>query len=401
LVNPGGQILVFNAGSSSLKLGLFDATTQEQLAEKHVSWTVNEAVGQAAALRDLLSDLQLKGIAAVGHRVVHGGTRYTQAIRIDAAVSAEIEALASLAPLHNRAALDGIEAVAQLLPGIPQVAVFDTAFHASLPPHAFHFALPYRWYERWGIRRFGFHGLSHAYCAGRAAELLERPLEEMKVVTCHLGSGCSLAAIERGQSIATTMGFTPLDGLMMATRPGSVDPGLLMYLLSENRMTLPELEEALYHQSGLKGISGGSGDMREILAAQATGDARALLAFDLYVARLREGIGAMAASLGGIDTLIFTGGVGEHASEVRAAACARLEWIGLALDDALNAAAAADTEITLPESPVRVLVLHTREELTVARETVRLLSGSSASQESGAGCEGRDGPRAVSRQPSG
>lgn len=400
-MNPGGQILVFNAGSSSLKLGLFDATTQEQLAEKHVSWTVNEAVGQAAALRDLLSDLQLKGIAAVGHRVVHGGTRYTQAIRIDAAVSAEIEALAYLAPLHNRAALDGIEAVAQLLPGIPQVAVFDTAFHASLPPHAFHFALPYRWYERWGIRRFGFHGLSHAYCAGRAAELLERPLEEMKVVTCHLGSGCSLAAIERGQSIATTMGFTPLDGLMMATRPGSVDPGLLLYLLSENRMTLPELEEALYHQSGLKGISGGSGDMREILAAQATGDARALLAFDLYVARLREGIGAMAASLGGIDTLIFTGGVGEHASEVRAAACARLEWIGLALDDGLNAAAAADTEITLPESPVRVLVLHTREELTVARETVRLLSGSSASQESGAGCERRDGSKAASRQPSG
>ena len=161
------------------------------------------------------------------------------------------------------------------------------------------------------------------------------------MVTCHLGSGCSLAAIERGQSIATTMGFTPLDGLMMATRPGSVDPGLLMYLLSENRMTLPELEEALYHQSGLKGVSGGSGDMREILAAQATGDARALLAFDLYVARLREGIGAMAASLGGIDALIFTGGVGEHASEVRAAACARLEWIGLALDDGLNAAAAA------------------------------------------------------------
>ena len=218
---------------------------------------------------------------------------------IDATIRAEIEELTSLAPLHNGPALAVIDDVARLLPGVPQVAAFDTAFHATLPPHAYLYALPYEWYERWGVRRFGFHGLSHAYCAGRAAELLGRPLAELKLVTCHLGSGCSLAAVDGGRSIATTMGFTPLDGLVMATRPGAVDPGVLTYLLAENRMTLPELEEALYHQSGLKGVSGRSGDMREILAARARGDARAALAFDLYVERLREGIGAMAASLAG------------------------------------------------------------------------------------------------------
>jgi acetate kinase len=376
LVSRDGQILVLNAGSSSLKLGVFDAATVEQLAEKQVIWAADEEVEHEAALRDLLADINPNGIVAVGHRVVHGGTRFTQAIRIDAAVRAEIEALASLAPLHNPAAFDGIEAVAQILPGIPQVAAFDTAFHATLPPHAFLYALPYRWYERWGIRRFGFHGLSHAYCAGRAAELLGRPLKEMKVVTCHLGSGCSLAAVERGQSIATTMGFTPLDGLMMATRPGSVDPGLLMYLLAENRLTLAELEEALYHQSGLKGVSGRSGDMREILAARARGDARAALAFDLYVARLREGIAAMAASLGGIDALVFTGGVGEHASEVRVTACAAFAWIGLSLDEGANANLMPDADVAMPASRVRVLVLHTREELLVARETVDVLRAS-------------------------
>jgi acetate kinase len=375
-VNPDDQILVFNAGSSSLKLGLFDSAGEEQLAERQISWDADEEIGYEAALRDLLAEIDLKEIAAVGHRVVHGGTRFTQAVRVNADVRDEIEALASLAPLHNRAALDGIEAVSQLLPGIPQVAAFDTAFHATLPPHAFLYALPYAWYERWGIRRFGFHGLSHAYCAGRAAELFGRPLEEMKIVTCHLGSGCSLAAIKRGKSIATTMGFTPLEGLMMATRPGSVDPGLLTHLLAENRMTLPELEEALYHRSGLKGISGCSGDMREVLAARAMGDTRAALAFDLYVARLREGIGAMVASLGGIDALVFTGGVGEHASEVRAEACADFAWMGLSLDDDANVSLVADVEIATSGSRVRVLVLHTREELLVAHATMDLLRAS-------------------------
>jgi acetate kinase len=376
LVSLDGQILVLNAGSSSLKLGLFDATTEEQLAEKQVSWAGDEEMGYEAALRDLLLDVDLKEIAAVGHRVVHGGTRFTQAIRIDADVREVIEDLASLAPLHNRAALDVIDAMGQILPGVRHVAAFDTAFHATLPPHSYLYALPYEWYEQWGVRRFGFHGLSHAYCAVRAAELLGLPLPQLKLVTCHLGSGCSLAAVAGGRSIATTMGFTPLDGLVMATRPGAVDPGVLTHLLAENRLTLPALEEALYHQSGLKGVSGSSGDMRQILAARAAGDPRAGLAFDLYVERLREGIGAMVAALGGVDALVFTGGVGEHAHELRAAACAGFAWIGLSLDEDANVAAAPDTDVAHPESRVRTLVVHTREELMVARETVDVLRAS-------------------------
>jgi acetate kinase len=375
LVSLDGQILVLNAGSSSLKMGLFNATGEEQFAERQMSWDVGAAPGYQTALRHVVSDIDVSRVTAVGHRVVHGGARFTAGVLIDTAIRAEIEELASLAPLHNGPALTVIDEVTYLLPGIPQVAAFDTAFHATLPPPAYLYALPYAWYERWGVRRFGFHGLSHAYCASRTAELLGRPLANLKLVSCHLGSGCSLAAIAGGRSIATTMGFTPLDGLMMATRPGAVDPGLLTHLLAENRVTLPELEEALYHESGLKGISGRSGDMREILAARVAGDPRAALAFDLYVARLREGIGAMAASLGGIDALVFTGGVGEHAPEVRAAACAGFAWIGLSLDEGANATLTPDIEIALPESQVRVLRLHTREELMVALETREVLGG--------------------------
>lgn len=370
-----GTILAVNAGSSSLKLGLFDATGEVQLAERQVAWDSQDAVQADAALGALLADLDLADIAAVGHRVVHGGSQFTTAVRIDEKVRDEIARLAALAPLHNQPALRTIEQVMRLLPGLPQVAVFDTAFHATLPPAAYHYALPYAWYERWGIRRFGFHGLSHAYCAGRAAELLGRPLAELKLVTCHLGSGCSLAAIAGGASIATTMGFTPLDGLVMATRPGAVDPGLLIFLLADILMSLSELEHALYHDSGLKGVSGLSGDMRDILAARANGHPRASLAFDIYVARLREEIGAMATALGGLDAIIFTGGVGEHASEVRAAACAGFAWIGLALDEATNARAQTDADIAMPTSRIRVLSLHTREELMIARETARVLGG--------------------------
>jgi acetate kinase len=374
-VSVAGQILVFNAGSSSLKLGLFDAATEEQVASAQVLWNPDEEASRRAALKSLLEDIHLWRIDAVGHRVVHGGARFTSAVQIDSMVLAELEALTALAPLHNGPALDVIEMVTKLLPGVPQVAAFDTAFHTTLPPHAYFYAVPYPWFERWGVRRFGFHGLSHAYCSTRAAELLARSPEKLKLVSCHLGSGCSLAAIERGRSIATTMGLTALDGLVMATRPGSVDPGLVAFVLDEDRLTLPELEDALYNQSGLLGISGISGSMQAILAARTRGHQRAALAFDVYVARLRESIAAMTADLGGIDALIFTGGVGEHTPEVRAGACAGFDWIGLALDEAANAGAAADAEIAAPESRVRVLVLHTREELMVARETARVLSG--------------------------
>lgn len=354
-------------------MGLFDANAGEQLAQPEVRWSASEPVDHEAALRGVLADIDSASIAAVGHRVVHGGSRFTSPVLIDAAVAAEIASLAALAPLHNRPALSIIEAATRLFPGIPQAAIFDTAFHATLPPRSYLYALPYDWYERWGIRRFGFHGLSHAYSAERAAAVLGLPLEGLKLVTCHLGSGCSLTAIEGGRSIATTMGFTPLDGLMMATRPGSVDPGILTSLLRDERITLDELDEALYHQSGLRGISGSSGDMRDILAARAAGDERTTLAFDLYVTRLREGIGAMAAHLGGIDALVFTGGVGEHTPDVRAAACGSFAWIGLEIDDVANAATSGDVDVALPESRVRALVIHAREELMIARETVHLL----------------------------
>jgi acetate kinase len=367
----GDRILVLNAGSSSLKMGLFDGTAT-QVAAAQVAWAP-DAEGSRRALREIVAGIDLGRIVAIGHRVVHGGTRFTTAVTIDGSVQAEIEALSALAPLHNRPALAVIAEAARLLPGIPQVAVFDTAFHATLPPAAYLYAVPYAWYEQWGVRRFGFHGLSHAYCAMRASELLGQPAARLKLVTCHLGSGCSLAAIAGGVSIATTMGFTPLDGLVMATRPGAVDPGVLTFVLGGERLTLPELEQALYRQSGLLGISGRSGDMRDILAARAAGDPRATVAFDLYVTRLREGIAAMASALGGIDALVFTGGVGEHAPEVRAAACARSEWFGLALDNAANAATTADGQIAAADSRVRALVIHTREELMVARETVQVL----------------------------
>ncbi len=236
---PSGHILVLNAGSSSLKLGLFDAATEEQLAAESVDWQDGAGIADhVAALDRLLARVSATDIVAVGHRVVHGGTRYREGVRIDPAVKREIERLEGLAPLHNRAALRVIEAAEGRLPGVPQVAAFDTAFHQTLPPRAYLYALPYEWHERWGVRRFGFHGLSHAYCAARAAELLGRPLAGLRLVTCHLGNGCSLAAVDGGRSVATTMGFTPLDGLVMGSRPGSVDPGLLTFLLAQERLTV-------------------------------------------------------------------------------------------------------------------------------------------------------------------
>lgn len=370
------QILVLNAGSSSLKLGLFDSTATTQIAERSLDWShdVDAGVtGHAAALRHLLAEFDLARVAAVGHRIVHGGTRYTASVRIDAAVKAAIGELATLAPLHNPAALEALVAAETILPGVPQVAAFDTAFHSQMPPAAYLYPLPYRWYEEWGIRRFGFHGLSHAYCTGRAAALLSRPAAALRLVTCHLGNGCSLAAVAGGHSVATTMGFTPLEGLMMGTRSGSVDPGLLLHLLTHQGLAVEQLDTALNQESGLKGVSGLSSDMRNILAARAAGDVGASRAFDLYTTRIREGIAAMASHLGGLDTLVFTAGVGEHAAEVRAAVTAPLAWLGVWIDANKNAAATPDVDITAAEAPVRVLVIHTREDLMVAAETRRVL----------------------------
>ena len=384
MVSGKREILVLNAGSSSLKLGLFDWETEAQLADKGVDWSHGHEGGVSThgdALRFLLQEYDLRAVAAVGHRVVHGGTRYQQAVRIDADVKAAIGELVKLAPLHNPAALQGIEAVEDLLPGVPQVAAFDTAFHSTMPPTGYLYAVPWQWTAEWGIRRFGFHGLSHAYCSGRALEMLGRPAQGSRIVTCHLGNGCSLAAVQDGRSIATTMGFTPLEGLMMGTRSGSVDPGLLIHLLAHNYVDVSGLDQALNHESGLKGVSGLSGDMRDIQAAVGRGEARAQQAFALYNARIREGVAAMVAAMNGVDALVFTAGVGEHSVEVRTAVAGVLGWMGVALDEAANAAAQPDTDIATADSRVRLLVIHTREELVVARDTRQVLQAAPGTKE--------------------
>lgn len=372
MVRARQYMLVCNAGSATLKLGVFE-TGDVQVLERHLDWESDGSQVHAAVIRELLRGIDVARIGAVGHRVVHGGTRFTEPVLIDTHVRDEIASLATLAPLHNRPALAVFDETTRLLPGVPQVAVFDTAFHATLPPHSYLYGLPYAWYEDWGVRRFGFHGLSHAYSTERTAELLGRTPADLNIVACHLGGGCSLAAIANGRSVATTMGFTPLDGLMMGTRPGSVDPGILTYLLTRGDLTLAELDQALLHASGLLGVSGLGSDMREILAARTTGHVRAQLAFDLFVTRLREGIAAMMTHLDGLDALVFAGGIGEGSPEVRSAACAGLAWAGITCDVVANADATADSIVSASDSRVPVLVLHTREDLIVARQAGKLL----------------------------
>ncbi len=310
-------------------------------------------------------------IDVVGHRVVHGGRKYRQSTPIDAAVKAEISRLSSLAPAHNPINLEGIETVEKLLPGVPQIAVFDTAFHSGLPDAAAIYPGPYEWIAG-DIRRYGFHGISHQYCAGRAAQILGKDLASLRLITCHLGNGCSLAAIRNGQSVDTTMGFTPLEGLMMGTRSGSIDPGILTYLMRENGTTADKLDHILNRESGLKGISGLSGDMREIAAGMKQGNARAQLAFDIYIHRLRFHIGAMLPALGGLDALVFTAGIGENSPPVRAATSEAFAFMGLQINADKNQNKPLDEDISKPESTVRVLVIHTQEDWAIARECWKL-----------------------------
>lgn len=283
-------------------------------------------------------------------------------------MKAAIADLAALAPAHNPANLEGIEALEQILgTEVPQIAVFDTAFHTQMPLFAAIYPGPYEWFEQ-GIRRYGFHGISHQYCAQRAAQILGRELKELRLITCHLGNGCSLAAIRDGHSVDTTMGFTPLDGLMMGSRSGSVDPGILIHLMRQEGYTADKLEQLLNLASGLKGISGVSEDMRQIMAAIAQGNQRAQLALDIYVHRLRSGICAMLASLGGLDALIFTAGVGENSPTIRAAACEAFEFLGLKLDPEKNTRLPDDRDIATADSTLRVLVIHTQEDWAIAQE---------------------------------
>lgn len=409
------KILVLNSGSSSQKSCLYEIgeTIPKDppvcLWEGKVEWTddqtyfaiknssgvavkdktsVNSPVEAIERLLQTLWEGKTRAISdpaeidVVGHRVVHGGPQHFEPAVVTAEVKSAIKSVSVFAPLHNRAELEGMDIVAKLLGPVPQVAVFDTGFHRTMPLAAKTYPGPYEWFEQ-GIRRYGFHGINHQYCAERAAQLLGKSLGALKLVTCHLGNGCSLAAIRQGKSIDTTMGFTPLEGLMMGTRSGSVDPGVLTYLMRRRHFLDDQLDDVLNKKSGLLGISGFSSDMREILAARNNAAepakaGRANLALDMYVHRLQSGIGSMIAVLGGIDALVFTAGVGENSPEVRAAACDNFAFLGLKLDREKNAHPSPDADISAPDSKPPVLVIRAQEDWMIARECWNLMGRQSA-----------------------
>ncbi|NJM48908.1 MAG: acetate kinase [Alkalinema sp. RU_4_3] len=376
------KILVLNAGSSSQKSCLYEITEDSKEPSQPL-WSADINMPPQMTRSDRRSSLEQmlqtlwagdrpviadrSAIDAVGHRVVHGGQYYDQTTRIDAQVKSTIASLTPLAPAHNPANLEGIELVETLLgKQVPQFAVFDTAFHRQMPDAATIYPGPYDWIKT-GIRRYGFHGISHEYCSDRAAQLLGRDLKELRLINCHLGNGCSLAAIESGISIDTTMGFTPLEGLMMGTRSGSIDPGILIYLMRERGYDGITLDRLLNQESGLKGLSGVSHDLREIQRAIEADNQRAKLAWDVYIHRIRSGIGAMLIGLGGLDALIFTAGVGEHQPAVRSAVCAGLGFLGVVIDETLNRSGRGDRDIATADSPVRILVIQTQEDWQIAK----------------------------------
>ena len=364
------RILVVNAGSSSLKLRLL---APGDIVDGAADLPAPRGVTDAPELEDAIRSLG--AVDVVGHRIVHGGTAFSGPVRIDAGVVRRLEALTDLAPLHQPKSLAALAAVTAVLPDVPAVACFDTAFHATLPPAAFTYALPPEWRKRWELRRYGFHGLSHAYASRRAAEMLGRTPQGLRIVSCHLGAGASLAAVLDGRSVDTTMGFTPLDGLVMATRSGSVDPGLVLWLAEHAGMPPAELAATLERRSGLLGLAG-TADMREIVAGAAAGRPEARLALDVYVHRLRGAIATMAASLGGLDALVFTGGVGERAPVVRTLVADGLGFLGVALDQGSNEAGPEDREIGADGARVRSLVIAAREDLEIAHEVRRVQSAS-------------------------
>ncbi len=360
------RVLVVNAGSSSLKLSVLDDDRIEQ------STTVDrwDGAGDLGPLQDFLESAP--DVDAVGHRVVHGGPRYRATVQVDDEVVDYLDSIGDLAPLHNPRAVAAIRALRDVLPDLPAVAAFDTSFHATMADDASTYALPREWNHRFGLRRYGFHGLSHAYAVRRGAELAGRTLAEVRVVSCHLGAGASLCAVREGRSVDTTMGFTPLAGLVMQTRVGSVDPGILLWLLQHGGVDVDTLSGVLEHQSGLKGLSGGSGDLRDVLAAREAGDADAGLAFDVYIHHLVREIGAMTASAGGLDVLVLTGGMGENSPVLRAAAAALLGHLGVELD-AAQVDVTGDADITADGARVRTVVVTAAEDVEVAREARTLL----------------------------
>jgi acetate kinase len=402
------KILVLNAGSSSQKSSLYDIENKvlpkqppHPLWEGQIDWTHQQRMAEikvktstGAVLKQTISSqsrstdtlkmlqtlwigetqvlTQPESIDIVGHRVVHGGQEYRQSSTIDTEVKEAIARLAEFAPVHNPANLEGIQAIEQILGNVPQVAVFDTAFHSQLPPSAYIYPIPYEFVEE-GIRRYGFHGISHQYCSQRSAQILGKDLSQLQLITCHLGNGCSLAAIRNGCSVDTTMGFTPLEGLMMGSRSGSIDPGILIHLLRTGKYTADSLDRLLNRQSGLLGVSGISNDLREIFAAIARGEERAKLALDIYIHRLRSQIGAMLPSLERLDALVFTAGVGENVAYIREATCEAFAFLGLKIDRDRNNNSPVDCDIATPDSKVRVLVIHTQEDWAIAQECWRFL----------------------------
>jgi acetate kinase len=400
------KILVLNSGSSTQKSALYDlasASSAEPVAplwEGKLEWDGNreklavhnsdgkritehatvQAEERKASLEKLVTKLWQSPaqvtrdpgeIQIVGHRIVHGGPKLTEPAIINAKVKQAIRDVSAIAPLHNAAGLQGIELAEKLFPEVPQVAVFDTGFHRTLPLAAKVYPGPYEWFER-DIRRYGFHGINHEYCAYRAAHLLKREVASLKIVSCHLGNGCSLAAIDGGKSVDTTMGFTPLEGIMMGTRSGSIDPGILIHLMRTEAASAKDLDEILNRQSGLLGISGISSDMRDVLEAAKKSNDRPKLAVDIFVHRLQAGIASMAASLGGVDVIVFTAGIGENAAAIRLATCDKLGFLGVQLDKQNNSSVKPDAEISISKSRVRVLVIAAQEDWSIARECVRL-----------------------------
>ncbi len=417
------KILVLNSGSSSQKSSLYELSDplpilpSPPLWEGKIEWDGDDAELEIAtaqgarctqrtastshreATEQLLKHLWsgpaaiLAGpseIDIVGHRVVNGGTEYVEPSFITPELKATVQRMSAFAPLHNRAELECIENISREFGAVPQVAVFDTGFHSQLPKAATVYPGPYDWIAK-GIRRYGFHGINHQYCSGRAAQLLKKDLASLKLVTCHLGSGCSLAAVRDGHSVDTTMGFTPLEGLMMGTRSGSVDPGILTYLMRQGSVTAEQLDDLLNTQSGLLGISGISGDMRKSVAAMKEGNVRAALAFEIFTHRLRSCIGSMVAILNGCDALVFTAGIGENSAEVRAAACDNLGFLGARIDPRKNERASPDEDIAQTDSEVRILVIRAQEDWAIAQACWRLASRASPAETS----HGQEGPRAT------
>ena len=406
------KVLVLNCGSSSVKfqvietsLEMIEANTDETLARGLVEkiglsdsrlaievegrkpyQEISEILEHRTAVERVLKTLvhpdhgvlkSVKEIEAVGHRVVHGGEKFASSVLVTPEVEAMIEECVVLAPLHNPHNLRGLTAARSLLPGVPHVAVFDTAFHQSIPPEAFIYGLPYELYRRHAIRRYGFHGTSHRFVSIRTARLLDRPLEDVRIVTCHLGNGCSMAAVDRGHSVDTTMGFTPLEGLLMGTRSGDLDAAILPWVMTMEDVTLSQLNAMLNKHSGLYGISGVSSDMREIEHARATGNKRARLAFEIFCYRIRKYVGAYAAAMGGLDAVTFTGGIGENSSLVRETSLSGMEFLGIELDQEANRTAPRGKEVLVSRSGSRVAVavVPTNEERVIARDTARVLGG--------------------------